>query len=297
MSARAGSSGKRRFTSNLKTPTRSWPRVCVQLPQAAGIALRLLAEAAKIAPEARRCSAADRRDHRRATGERRLRRSLGPLCRAGSNDDAARRERGLRCTTCASSILVTPTWNGTSRGIGRPGWLLQVGLAQSMNDPTKGLPASIKTLQLTRCSQGALGSRRALLPTGQTGGGSGSRDSSRGQLDNGLILDQLGQAYRALTTASTIASEPCARQLNFLRMNRPSCFISPTPSPRQKKIPESETLMGRYRQMRPTQAPRDLMRYLSLTPEQQRAVIAGAWRRAVQQSRRRECATALSNCR
>ena len=29
--------------------------------------------------------------------------------------------------------------------------------------------------------------------------------------------------------------------------------------------------MGRYRQMRPTQAPRDLMRYLSLTPEQQRA--------------------------
>src|SRR6202035_3126978 len=34
---------------------------------------------------------------------------------------------------------------------------------------------------------------------------------------------------------------------------------------------ESETLMDRYRRMRPTQAPRDLMRYLSLTPEQQRA--------------------------
>ncbi len=34
---------------------------------------------------------------------------------------------------------------------------------------------------------------------------------------------------------------------------------------------ESEALMGRYRQMRPTQAPRDLMRYLSLTPAQQRA--------------------------
>jgi tetratricopeptide (TPR) repeat protein len=37
------------------------------------------------------------------------------------------------------------------------------------------------------------------------------------------------------------------------------------------KSAESEILMGRYRQMRPPQAPKDLMRFLSLTPEQQRA--------------------------
>ena len=46
---------------------------------------------------------------------------------------------------------------------------------------------------------------------------------------------------------------------------------------------ESEILMGRYRQMRPPQAPRDLMRYLSLTPEQQRADYRARVEKAVQE--------------
>ena len=46
---------------------------------------------------------------------------------------------------------------------------------------------------------------------------------------------------------------------------------------------ESETLMGRYRQMRPPQAPKDLMRYLSLTPEQQRADYRARVEKAVQE--------------
>src|ERR1700704_283834 len=44
---------------------------------------------------------------------------------------------------------------------------------------------------------------------------------------------------------------------------------------------ESEVLMDRYRQRRPTQAPRGLMNYLSLTPEQQRADYRGRVEKAV----------------
>src|SRR5262249_35131262 len=87
---------------------------------------------------------------------------------------------------------------------------------------------------------------------------------------SGLILDRLGQSYRALD-----------RLDDAIRALRRAAELAPGESTvvlhlanalaEKGESVESEILMGRYRQMRPPQAPKDLMRYLSLTPQQQRA--------------------------
>src|SRR5207248_9535914 len=56
-----------------------------------------------------------------------------------------------------------------------------------------------------------------------------------------------------------------------------------TALPEAEQDAESDTLIGRYRKLRPPQAPRDLMRFLSLTPEQQRADYRSRVEKAVKE--------------
>lgn len=236
-------------------------------------ALRLLAEAAK-------------EDPRRAEVQRLIAVITGELqanedsaaawdryAALAPKDDTARRERGF------ARIHMRQF----DTGIGDLEWYIarhpddavgyyELGLAQSTNDPTKGLSSLDKALQLkpdfveARAARGALyylqGKPEAAVPDLEAASGA--------QPDNGLILDRLGQAYRALDRLGD--SIRTLRKASQLAPDEPTLILHLANALAEAgQNAESETLMGRYRQMRPTQAPRDLMRYLSLTPEQQRA--------------------------
>jgi tetratricopeptide (TPR) repeat protein len=236
-------------------------------------ALRFLAEAAKAAP-------------RRADVQRLIAVTAAELqanedsaaawdryAALAPNDDTARRERGfarihMRQFETGSADL---EWYITRHPDDAVGYY-ELGLAQSMNDPTKGLSNLDKALQLkpdfveARSARGALsylqGKPEAAVPDLEAAAAS--------QPDNGLILDRLGQAYRALDRLND--SIQTLRRASQLAPEEPTIVLHLANALAEAgKDAESETLMGRYRQMRPTQAPRDLMRYLSLTPEQQRA--------------------------
>jgi tetratricopeptide (TPR) repeat protein len=236
-------------------------------------ALRLLAEAAKIAPQ--------RADVQRliavTTGELQANEDSAAAwdryAALAPNDDTARRERGFARTHMRQfdTGMADLEWF-IKRHPDDPVGYYELGLAQSMNDPTKGLSSLDKALQLkpdfveARSARGALyylqGKPEAAVPDLETAAAS--------QPDNGLILDRLGQAYRALDRL-----DDCVRTLGKaaqLAPDEPTIVLHLANALAEAgKDSESETLMGRYRQMRPTQAPRDLMRYLSLSPEQQRA--------------------------
>jgi tetratricopeptide (TPR) repeat protein len=201
------------------------------------------------------------------------------------NDDVARRERGFARTHIRQF----------DTGIADLEWYIarhpddalahyQLGLALSNNDPTKGIESLNRALSLkpdfiaARAARGALhyvqGNAEAAVPDLEA--------ASAGESPNGLILDRLGQAYRALD-----------RLDDAVRVLRRAAELAPGESTvvlhlasalaEAGKDAESEILMGRYRQMRPPQAPKDLMRYLSLTPEQQRADYRARVEKAVRE--------------
>jgi tetratricopeptide (TPR) repeat protein len=189
------------------------------------------------------------------------------------NDDTARRERGFARTHIREfeTGMADLEWY-IARHPEDPMGHYQLGLAQSTSDPTKGIESLTKALALkpdfvaARAARGALhyvqGNAEAAVPDLEA--------AIAGEPSNGLILDRLGQAYRALD-----------RLDDAIRVLRRAAELAPGESTvvlhlasalaEAGKDAESEILMGRYRQMRPPQAPRDLMRYLSLSPEQQRA--------------------------
>jgi len=236
-------------------------------------ALRMLAEAAKIAPQ-------------RADVQRLIAVTSGELqanedsaaawdryAALAPNDDTARRERGFARTHMRQfdSGMADLQWY-IQRHPDDPVGYYELGLAESMNDPTKGLSSLDKALQLkpdfveARSARGALyylqGKPEAAVPDLEAAAAS--------QPDNGLILDRLGQAYRALDRLED--SIRTLRKAAQLAPEEPNIVLHLANALAEAgKDSESEALMGRYRQMRPTQAPRDLMRYLSLSPEQQRA--------------------------
>lgn len=236
-------------------------------------ALRLLAEAAKIAPQ--------RADVQRlialTTGELQANEDSAAAwdryAKLAPNDDTARRERGFARIHMRQfdTGMADLEWY-IARHPKDPVGYYELGLGQSMNDPTKGLSSLDKALQLkpdfveARAARGALyylqGKPEAAVPDLEA--------AAAGQPDSGLILDRLGQAYRALDRL-----DDCIRILRKaaqLAPDEPTIVLHLANALAEAgKDAESETLMGRYREMRPTQAPRDLMRYLSLTPEQQRA--------------------------
>jgi tetratricopeptide (TPR) repeat protein len=188
------------------------------------------------------------------------------------SDDTARRERGFARTHIRQfeTGMSDLQWY-VGRHPDDPKGYYQLGLAQSADDPTKGIENLNKALKLkpdftaARAARGALyyvqGNAEAAVPDLEA--------AAKGDPSNGLILDRLGQAYRALDKLE-----------DSIRVLRRAAELAPGESvivlhlasalAESGKSAESETLMGRYRQARPTQAPRDLMRYLSLTPEQQR---------------------------
>jgi len=236
-------------------------------------ALRLLAQAAKVAP-------------RRADVERLIAVITGELqanedsaaawdryAELAPNDDTARRERGFSRIHMRQfdAGIADLEWY-IARHPDDPVGYYELGLAQSTNDPTKGLSSLDKALQLkpdfveARSARGALyylqGKPDAAVPDLEA--------AAAAQPDNGLILDRLGQAYRALDRLDD--SIRTLRKAAQLAPDEPTIVLHLANALAEAdRSAESETLMGRYRQMRPTQAPRDLMRYLSLTPEQQRA--------------------------
>jgi tetratricopeptide (TPR) repeat protein len=148
----------------------------------------------------------------------------------------------------------------------------QLGLAYSTSDPTKGIANLEQALALkpdyieARAARGALyylqGNPEAGLPDLEA--------AAAAQPSNGMILDRLGQTYRALD-----------RLPDAIRTLRKAAELAPGEATvilhlgnalaEAGESKEAELLMDRYRQMRPAQAPRNLMSYLSLTPEQQRA--------------------------
>jgi tetratricopeptide (TPR) repeat protein len=246
-------------------------------------ALRLLAEAAK-------------QDPKRADVERLIAVITGELqanedsaaawdryAALAPQDDAARRERGFARIHMRQfdTGIADLEWY-IARHPDDPIGYYELGLAQSMNDPTKGLSSLDKALQLkpdfveARSARGALyylqGKPEAAVPDLEA--------AAAAQPDNGLILDRLGQAYRALDRLDD--SIRTLRKAAQLAADEPTLVLHLANALAEAgKNTESETLMGRYRQMRPTQAPRDLMRYLSLTPEQQRADYRARVERAV----------------
>ena len=236
-------------------------------------ALRLLSEAAKVDP-------------RRADVERLIAVITGELqanedsaaawnryAELAPNDDTARRERGFARIHMRQfeTGIADLEWY-IARHPDDPVGHYELGLAQSTNDPTKGLSSLDKALQLkpdfveARSARGALyylqGKPDAAVPDLEA--------AAAAQPDNGLILDRLGQAYRALDRLDD--SIRTLRKATQLAPDEPTLVLHLANALAEaNQSAESEALMGRYRQMRPTQAPRDLMRYLSLTPEQQRA--------------------------
>ena len=235
--------------------------------------LRLLAEAAKAAPQ--------RADIQRLiaviTGELQANEDSAAAwdryAALAPNDDTARRERGFARIHMRQfeTGLADLEWY-IARHPEDPVGYYELGLAQSMNDPTKGLASLDKALDLkpdfveARSARGALyylqGKPESAVPDLEA--------AVATQSDNGLILDRLGQAYRALDRL-----DDCIRTLRRateLAPDEPTIVLHLANALAEAgKDSESEGLMGRYRQMRPTQAPRDLMRYLSLSPDQQQA--------------------------
>jgi tetratricopeptide (TPR) repeat protein len=189
------------------------------------------------------------------------------------NDDSARRERGFARIHLRQfeTGIADLEWY-IARHPDDPVGHYELGLAQSTSDPTKGLASLDKALELkpdfvaARSARGALnylqGKPEAAVPDLEAAAAS--------EPTNGMILDRLGQAYRALD-----------RLKDAIRTLRKAAELAPKEATIKLHLgnalaeagedAESEALMDRYRQLRPTQAPKDLMHYLSLTPEQQRA--------------------------
>ena len=235
--------------------------------------LRLLARAAKLNPQ--------RADVQRlvavTTGELQANedsaKAWDRYAALAPNDDTARRERGFARIHLRQfeTGIADLEWY-IARHPDDPMGHYELGLAQSTRDPTKGLASLDHALQLkpdfvaARAARGALyyvqGKAEAGVPDLESAAAS--------EPSNGVILDRLGQAYRSLD-----------RLADAIRVLRQAAVLAPGESTIQLHLAnalaeagqnaESEVLMDRYRQRRPTQAPRDLMRYLSLTPEQQRA--------------------------
>lgn len=188
-------------------------------------------------------------------------------------DDAARRERGFARTHIRQfeTGMADLEWYIKRHPDDAIGYY-QLGLAQSSIDPTKGIENLNKALERKPGFTAALAARGALyyMQGNAEGAVPDLEAAAAAEPSNGLILDRLGQAYRASD-----------RLKNAVRVLRRAAELAPGESTvilhlasalgEAGEDAESKILMGRYRQMRPPQAPKDLMRYLSLTPEQQRA--------------------------
>ncbi|MEO8592794.1 MAG: tetratricopeptide repeat protein [Candidatus Solibacter sp.] len=200
------------------------------------------------------------------------------------DDDTGRRERGfarvhLRDVDAGIADL---EWY-LARHPNDPVAHYQMGLALSTNDPTKGMASLDKALELkpdfvaARAARGALyylqGKPEAAVPDLEA--------ASAAEPSNGLILDRLGQAYRAMDRLNDAVT--ALRKAAELSPGEPTIQLHLGSALSEAgKEREAEVLIEKYRNTRTSQAPRELMTYLSLTPEQQRADYRKRVEKAVQ---------------
>jgi tetratricopeptide (TPR) repeat protein len=187
------------------------------------------------------------------------------------NDDEARRERGFATIHMGKfeAGIADLEWYVSRHPDDATGYF-ELGAAQSAGDPTQGIASLDKALTLkpdfpaARAVRGSLyykqGKPEAALP---------DLEAVANQTQDSAVLDRLGQTYLALD-----------RLQDAIRVLRKAADMPGEPTvllhlanalAEAGQTADSETLLERYRQARPTQGPVDLMRFLSLTPEQQRA--------------------------
>ena len=234
-------------------------------------AIRRLAQAAQLAPE-------------RADVERLLAVTANELgawedaatawnhyAKLAPNDDEARRERGYAIVHQGKfdAGVTDLEWYVARHPNDAMGYF-ELGVAQSASDPTKGIESLDKALALkadfpaARAVRGALyykqGKPEAALP---------DLEAVAGETQDAAVLDRLGQTYlaldrlqdaiRVLRKAATMPGEPTV----LLHLANALAQAGETA--------ESDGLLERYKQARPAQGPVDLMHFLSLTPDEQRA--------------------------
>jgi tetratricopeptide (TPR) repeat protein len=187
------------------------------------------------------------------------------------NDDEARRERGYAIVHQGKfdAGVTDLEWYLARHPNDAMGYF-ELGVAQSASDPTKGIASLDKALALkadfpaARAVRGSLyykqGKPEVALP---------DLEAVASETHDAAVLDRLGQTYlaldrlqdavRVLRKAATMPGEPTV----LLHLANALAQAGETA--------ESDALLERYKQARPSQGPVDLMHFLSLTPEQQRA--------------------------
>ncbi|HVY94679.1 MAG TPA: tetratricopeptide repeat protein, partial [Bryobacteraceae bacterium] len=188
------------------------------------------------------------------------------------NDDEARRERGYAKIHIGKfdEGIADIQWF-VDRHPNDPMGLFELGVAQSASDPTQGIANIDKALAVkpdflaARAVRGSLyyqqGKPELALPDLEAVA-SETRDSA--------VLDRLGQTYVALNripdairVLRRAADLPGAAPTVLLHLANALAEAGQTD--------ESEALLAKYKQARPTQGPVDLMHFLSLSPAEQRA--------------------------
>ena len=187
------------------------------------------------------------------------------------NDDEARRERGYAIVHQGKfdQGVTDLEWYVARHPNDAMGYF-ELGVAQSASDPTKGIASLDKSLALkadfpaARAVRGSLyykqGRPEVALP---------DLEAVASETQDAAVLDRLGQTYlaldrlqdavRVLRKAATMPGDPTV----LLHLANALAQAGETA--------ESDALLERYKQARPAQGPVDLMHFLSLTPEQQRA--------------------------
>ncbi len=191
------------------------------------------------------------------------------------NDDAGRRERGFAHANMKQpdSGLPDLEWY-VGRHPDDPVGLFELGVAQSINDPEKGLATLTKAVALKPDFVDARSARGALnYQQGNAAAALADLEFAAAKLpDSALVLDRLGQTYILLD-----------RPADAARVLRRAAALAPNDAKTQLhaanaltqagETTESRTFMNRYRELGGTAAvpARGVMDYLNLTPEQQRA--------------------------
>jgi len=175
----------------------------------------------------------------------------------------------LRGFIFGNSTRASLTWNGTLPGIPTIRWGTTSSVwRQSTRDPTKGLASLDRALELkpdfvaSACRQ-----RSTILRPGEARGcraGLGIRRCQRAHQRRDSGSPRTGLSSSGTTGGCNIGSAQGRR--SGARANPRYSFTLANALAEAGQNAESEVLMDRYRQRRPTQAPRDLMRYLTLTP-------------------------------
>ena len=187
------------------------------------------------------------------------------------NDDEARRERGfanihLGKFDVGAADLEWYVGRHPNDAMG----YFELGSAQSSSNPTQGIANLDKALALqpdfmaARAVRGAVyyeqGKPEAALP---------DLEAVAGKTQDSGVLDRLGQTYLALNRLNdAIASFRKAANLP----GQPTVLLHLANALAEAgETKESEALLEKYRQQRPAQGPVDLVHFLSLSPEAQRA--------------------------